>query len=58
MKDVTQIALAIIGVALLYVLVSSRNRTSQVIGAAASGFNLSLATAMGIGSPAQPFTQG
>lgn len=46
-KDVTGIAMAIIGVAILFTLVSPRNQTAQVIGASASGFSNALATAMG-----------
>lgn len=47
LRDVTGIAMAIIGVAILYTLVSPNNRTSQVIGAAAGGFSTALSTAMG-----------
>lgn len=49
-KDITGIAMAIIGVAILYTLVNPRNRTSQVIGAAAGGFSQALGTAMGAGN--------
>ncbi len=47
MKDLTAVAMAIIGVAIVAVLVSNRNNTSQVLGAASSGFSGVLATAMG-----------
>lgn len=47
MNNVTGILMAIIGVAILYTLVSPRNQTSQVIRAGAGGFSQALATAMG-----------
>lgn len=47
MKDITGIAMAIVGVAILYTLVNPRNRTSQVISASASGFATALSAAMG-----------
>lgn len=50
-KDVTGIAMAIVGVAILYTLVNPNNKTAQVIGAATSGFSNALYAAMG-GSPA------
>lgn len=46
-KDITGVAMAIVGVAILYTLVSSKNQTPAVIGAAAQGFAGSLAAAMG-----------
>lgn len=46
-KDITGIAMAIIGVAILYTLVNPRNNTSQVIGAASGGFAHALSAAMG-----------
>ncbi|MHB1222380.1 MAG: hypothetical protein ACYC0J_10330 [Gammaproteobacteria bacterium] len=49
MKDVTGIAMAIVGVAIIYTLVKPGAQTSQVIGAATSGFSNALATAMGGG---------
>lgn len=49
-KDVTGIALAIVGVAILYTLVNPQNKTAQVIQAASGGFAQSLYAAMG-GSP-------
>lgn len=49
MRDVTGIAMAIVGVAILYTLVNPNNRTSQVIGAAAGGFSGALTAAMGGG---------
>lgn len=47
MRDVTSVAMAIIGVAILTVLVSQKNQTTQVIGAASSGFANVLGVAMG-----------
>jgi hypothetical protein len=49
-KDVSGIAMAIVGVAILYTLVNPQNKTAQVIGAASSGFANSLFAAMG-GTP-------
>lgn len=48
-KDVTGIALAIVGVAILYTLVNPQNKTAQVITAASSGFSGALSAAMGKG---------
>lgn len=50
MKDITAVAMAVVGVALLTVIVSRNNQTSQVIGAASSGFASVLGVAMG-GAP-------
>ena len=50
MKDVTSIVMAIIGVALLTVIVSRQNNTTGVIGAATSGTANLLSVAMG-GAP-------
>ena len=47
MRDVTSVAMAIVGVAILATLVSQRNQTAQVIGAASSGFANVLSVAMG-----------
>lgn len=47
MKDMTGIAMAIVGVAILFTLVNPRNKTSQVIGAATGGFATMLGAAMG-----------
>lgn len=47
MKDITGIALAVIGLATLTVLVRPGSNTSQVIGAATKGFSNVLGTAMG-----------
>lgn len=47
MKDVTGIAMAIVGVAILFTLVNPRNKTSEVIGAASGGFATMLGAAMG-----------
>lgn len=46
-KDITGIAMAIVGVALLYTLVNPQNNTSQVISSASSGFATALSAAMG-----------
>ena len=46
-RDITGIAMAIVGVAILAVLVKSGNQTAQVIGAATSGFGSVLGVAMG-----------
>lgn len=48
-KDITGIAMAIVGVAILYTLVNPQNKTAQVISAAAGGFSQSLSAAMGQG---------
>lgn len=47
MKDVTGVAMAIVGVAIIAVLVSKKSNTSGVIGAASSGFGSVLGVAMG-----------
>lgn len=46
-KDITSIALAIVGLAVLAVLVSRNANTTGVINSASSAFNTSLATAAG-----------
>lgn len=46
-KDITSIALAIVGVAILYTLVNPQNQTPKVIGAASTGFAQALSAAMG-----------
>lgn len=46
-RDLTAIATAIIGVAMIAVLVRSGNKTAEVISAAAGGFSQALGTAMG-----------
>ena len=48
-RDITGIAMAIVGVAILFTLVNPRNATSEVISSAAGGFSQALATAMGMG---------
>lgn len=50
MKDVTGVAMAIVGLALLYTLVNPSNKTSSVIQAATSGFGSVLGAAMGSGT--------
>jgi succinate dehydrogenase hydrophobic anchor subunit len=47
MKDISGIALALIGLATLAVLVSQRNQTANVIGASGNAFSKALSTAMG-----------
>lgn len=47
MRDVTGIAMAIVGVALLYTLVNPQNRTAEVIQSASGGFAQALGAAMG-----------
>jgi len=47
MKDITGIAMAIVGVAILFTLVNPRNQTSQVIKASTGGFATMLGAAMG-----------
>lgn len=49
MKDVSGIAMAIVGVAILYTLVNPSNRTGDVIRSASGGFSSALAAAMGGG---------
>ena len=46
-KDVTAIALAIVGVAILYTLVSPRNKTTQVVAASGNAFAQAISAAMG-----------
>lgn len=48
-KDVTGVAMAIVGVAILYTLVNRNNQTPQVISSAATGFAQALTAAMGGG---------
>lgn len=50
MKDATAVVMAIVGVALLTVLVSRQNQTGSVITAATSGLGGLLSVAMG-GAP-------
>lgn len=47
MKDLTGIAMAIVGVAILFTLVNPRNKTAQVIQASTGGFATMLGAAMG-----------
>ncbi len=53
--DVTSVAMAIVGVAIIAVLVSSKNNTSQVIQASSSGFANVLGVAMGGAGSASPY---
>jgi PRD1 phage membrane DNA delivery len=54
MRDLTSVAMAIVGVAILATLVSQKNQTSQVIGAATGGFANVLGVAMGGAASASP----
>jgi hypothetical protein len=47
MRDLTSVAMAIVGVAILTVLVSQKNQTSTVIQSAGSSFANVLGVAMG-----------
>ena len=49
-KDITGVAMAIVGLALLYTLVNRNNNTSQVVTSSAQGFASVLTAAMGGGS--------
>jgi len=51
-KDITGVAMAIVGVAILAVIVSNKNNTTGVISSSASGFAQVLGVAMGGGAPA------
>ncbi len=46
-RDITAVLMAIVGVAILAVIVSNRSNTSQVIQTASSGFGNILGVAMG-----------
>lgn len=48
-KDVSGIAMAIVGLAILYTLVNSQNDTAGVIRSAGNTFSQALAAAMGAG---------
>jgi hypothetical protein len=48
-KDLTGVAMAIVGVAILYTLVNPSNKTSDVIKASTGGFAQALSAAMGSG---------
>lgn len=48
-KDITGVAMAIVGVAILYTLVNKNNQTPDVIAAASGGFAQALTAAMGGG---------
>ena len=49
-KDLTGVAMAIVGVAILYTLVNPKNSTSDVIKASTGGFAQALTAAMGGGT--------
>ncbi len=52
MKDLTGVLMAVVGVAIIAVIVSNKNQTSQVISSASSGFASILGVAMGGSAPA------
>ena len=52
MRDLTAIGSAIVGLAIITVLVRQGSQTSQVIGASAGGFAQVLNAAMGVGGNA------
>ena len=58
MRDVTGVAMAIIGVALLYTLVNKNNDTASVISAATGGFSNALMAAMGGGNSQKSTVMG
>lgn len=49
MKDITGIAMAIVGVAILTVILRPQSQTSAVIQSSSQGFSSALSTAMGGG---------
>lgn len=55
--DITSVAMAIVGVAILSVIVSRQNNTVGVLGAASSGFAQVLGVAMGPAAGVNPTTQ-
>ena len=55
-KDITGVAMAIVGVAILAVIVSQRSQTTSVIRAASGGFAQVLGVAMGGARSATPYT--
>jgi len=55
MKDLTAVLMAVIGVAILAVLVNQRNNTVGVINAASGGFGSILGVAMGGGGGGSGF---
>ena len=58
LSDGTSVLMAVVGVAILAVLVSKNNNTQGVISSASSGFASILGTAMGGGGLAAPVTYG
>lgn len=46
-KDITGVAMAIVGAAILFTMVNPQNKTSDVIRSAGNAFSGSLAAAMG-----------
>ena len=46
-RDITAVLMAVVGVAILAVIVSNRSNTTNVIGSASSGFANILGVAMG-----------
>lgn len=57
-KDITGVAMAIVGVAIIAVLVSQRSQTSNVIQSASGGFARVLGVAMGGAGGAAPGVYG
>lgn len=57
-KDVTGVAMAIVGVAILAVMVSRNSNTTGVIGAASGGFAQVLGVAMGGAGSGNPYGGG
>jgi len=55
MKDMTGVLMAVVGVAILAVIVSSNSKTIGVINSASSGFSQILGVAMGGGYHATPY---
>jgi hypothetical protein len=58
MKDITGLLMAVVGVAILAVIVSNRNNTVGVLNAASSGFGGILGVAMGGAAGTQGLSGG
>lgn len=57
-KDATGVMMAVVGVAILAVIVSKNSNATGVIGSASSGFAQVLSVAMGGASGANPYSHG
>ncbi len=57
-KDITSVAMAIVGVAILAVIVSRNSNTTGVVNAASGGFAQVLGVAMGGAGGATPYAVG